>query len=129
MAQKDVSVTLNANGGITVVRWAVKVDLRASNPSPDFIQWNGTGCRIMILPDHPDHFSQILPPEGAPVVIGTFANNAPAGTYKYRIIVVGDDRPIDDEVKQKLRSIDLRYPADALVAEVHIIDPDYKVDR
>jgi hypothetical protein len=62
-------------------------------------------------------------------VIGTFADDAPAGTYKYRIVVTGRNNAIDPELRKKIERIDLTYPFDQTTAEVYIIDPDYKVDR
>ena len=128
MPAKTVTVTLSG-GAITVDKWVVPVDLSATNVPKDWIKWIGVGCSIKILPDHPDHFSQILPPASASVVIGTFADDAPAGTYKYRIVVTGRNNAIDPELRKKIERIDLTYPFDQTTAEVYIIDPDYKVDR
>jgi hypothetical protein len=128
MSAKTVTVTLS-NGAITVVQWVVPVNLSTTNVPKDWIKWIGVRCSIKILPDHPDHFSQILPSASASVVIGTFADDAPAGTYKYRIVVTGGNNAIDPELKKKIEMIDPTYPFGQTTAEIYIIDPDYKVDR
>jgi hypothetical protein len=128
MPAKTVTVTLSG-GAITVDKWVVPVDLSATDVPKDWIKWIGVRCSIKILPDHPEHFSQILPPASASVVIGTFADSAPAGTYKYRIVVTGGNNAIDPELRKKIEMVDLDYPFNETMAEVYIIDPDYKVDR
>ncbi len=112
MAQKSVDVTLLPAGGITIQPWLVDVDLRAANANPDFIHWKGNGCRIMIEPEHPEHFSARLWHGYKKSVNGTFDRSVvQTGTYKYSISVLADSLSSDDD------------------AAVYRIDPDYKVDR
>lgn len=110
VAIRNVNVTLDNAGGITTAPWVVDVDLTAANPNPDSIHWIGTGCRIKIEPDHPEHFNPRLPQKYRGSVTGKFDVNAPAATYKYCISV-------------------LETPAAGPDTAVYRVDPDYKVER